>query len=110
MTTNGHDRQGKNQVERTKQEETSEEVVVRRRDLAYGLREFDDRDDRKQGRIFDDRGDLPGERRQRSRYKLRSDHVADRLKAREAYCSCRFKLPFVDRKKAATHDLGDVGP
>lgn len=62
MTTDSHDRQGEDQIERTEQEETSEEVVVRRRDLAYGLREFDDRDDREQGRIFDDRGDLASER------------------------------------------------
>ena len=56
-----HDGKREAKIERSEQQETAEEIIVRSADLAHGLSKFDNCDHRKQRRIFYDARKLSGE-------------------------------------------------
>ena len=58
VTTDEHDGKRETKIERPKQQEATEEIVVRSADLAHRLGELDNRDYRKQRRIFYDAREL----------------------------------------------------
>ena len=78
------DGEREDEVAEREREVAFEAAEGERRDLLGVLREFLDADDREQRGVFHERGELPGERRERLAEGLRKDDVAIRLRGGES--------------------------
>lgn len=109
MLADQGDGQSQAQIENAEKQVAFKEPEIYGADLPHGLCQLDDGDDGEQGGILDDGGKLSGQRRQRACDHLGQDHETPDLTAGKAHRPGSFQLGFLQRKKAAADDLGDVG-